>query len=304
MTPHLHGSAEEQSDRNVRLLLVAFGLIVAFLTAEVVVAVAASSLALLADAGHMLTDALALLLAVVAARLARRPAGGVWTFGLGRAEVLSAAINGVTLLVVGAVVLVEAVRRLVDPPEVSGWPVVVTAAAGLAVNLVVTLVLSRADRGSINIAGALAHIVTDAYAFAATLVAGVLVLTLGWQRADPIASLVVVVLMERAAWVLLRRSGAVLLEAVPESVDLQILRRHLLETGYVESVHDLHAWTVGSGLPAVSAHVVVTDECFAEGRAPQLLDELQQCLVGHFDVEHSTLQIEPSGHSDHEPGTH
>jgi cobalt-zinc-cadmium efflux system protein len=304
MTPHLHGSAEEQSDRNVRLLLVAFGLIVAFLTAEVAVAVAASSLALLADAGHMLTDALALLLAVVAARLARRPAGGVWTFGLGRAEVLSAAINGVTLLVVGAVVLVEAVRRLVDPPEVSGWPVVVTAAAGLAVNLVVTLVLSRADRGSINIAGALAHIVTDAYAFAATLVAGVLVLTLGWQRADPVASLVVVVLMERAAWVLLRRSGAVLLEAVPESVDLQILRRHLLETGYVESVHDLHAWTVGSGLPAVSAHVVVTDECFAEGRAPQLLDELQQCLVGHFDVEHSTLQIEPSGHSDHEPGTH
>jgi cobalt-zinc-cadmium efflux system protein len=112
------------------------------------------------------------------------------------------------------------------------------------------------------------------------------------------------VLMERAAWVLLRRSGAVLLEAVPESVDLQILRRHLLETGYVESVHDLHAWTVGSGLPAVSAHVVVTDECFAEGRAPQLLDELQQCLVVHFDVEHSTLQIEPSGHSDHEPGTH
>ena len=304
VSPHLHDSASERSDHNIRLLLVAFAILVAFLAAEVVVAVAASSLALLADAGHMLTDALALLMAVGAARLARRPAGGVWTFGLGRAEVLSAAVNGVTLLVVAAVVLVEAVRRLVHPPDVSGSPVIATAAAGLAVNLVVTMVLSRADRSSINVAGALAHIVTDAYAFAATLVAGVLVVTVGWHRADPVASLVVVLLMGRAAWSLLRRSGAVLLEAAPEHVDLQDLRRHLLETGYVESVHDLHAWTVGSGLPAVSAHIVVAEGCFADGRAPRLLDELQQCLVGHFDVEHSTLQLEPAGHTDHEAGTH
>jgi cobalt-zinc-cadmium efflux system protein len=304
VTPHLHGSASESPDRDVRLLVVAFALIAAFMVGEVVVAIAASSLALLADAGHMLTDALALLLAVVAARLARRPAAGVWTYGLGRAEVLSAAVNGITLLVVGAVVLVEAVRRLVDPPDVEGWAVVVTAAVGLAVNLVVTLVLSRADRRSINVAGAMAHIVTDAYAFAATIVAGVLVVTLGWQRADPVASLVVVALMARAAWLLLRRSGAVLLEAAPEHVDLQDLRRHLLETAYVESVHDLHAWTVGSGLPAVSVHVVVSDECFADGRAPQLLDELQHCLVGHFDVEHSTFQLEPAGHTEHELGTH
>jgi cobalt-zinc-cadmium efflux system protein len=295
---------EGQSDRNVRLLLVAFAVLVVFLVVEVVVAVAASSLALLADAGHMLTDALALLLAVVAARVARRPATGVWTFGLGRAEVLSAAVNGVTLAVVAAVVLVEAVRRLVRPFDVSGGAVIATAAVGLAVNLVITVVLSRADRRSINVAGALAHIVTDAYAFAATLVAGVLVVTLGWQRADPVASLVVVVLMARAAWTLLRQSGAVLLEAAPEHVDLQILRRHLLETGHVESVHDLHAWTVGAGLPAVSAHVVVSAGCFADGRAPQLLDELQQCLAGHFDVEHSTFQLEPAGHTDHETGTH
>jgi cobalt-zinc-cadmium efflux system protein len=304
VTPHLHGPTAESSDHDVRLLVVAFSLITAFMVGEVVVAIASSSLALLADAGHMLTDALALLLAVIAARLARRPAAGVWTFGLGRAEVLSAAVNGITLLVVGAVIFAEAIRRLIDPPDVAGWPVVVTAAAGLAVNLVVTFVLSRADRRSINIAGAMAHIVTDAYAFAATIVAGVLVITLDWHRADPVASLVVVVLMVRAAWPLLRRSGAVLLEAAPEHVDLNDLRRHLLETGYVEDVHDLHAWTVGSGLPAVSVHVVVSDECFAQGRSPQLLDELQQCLVGHFDVEHSTFQLEPAGHAEHELGTH
>ena len=313
VSPHLHGAPSaaggsaggaEQQDRNVRLLLVAFVIIVAFLTGEVIVAVASSSLALLADAGHMLTDALALLMAVIAARLARRPADGVWTFGLGKAEVLSAAVNGITLAVVAAVLLVEAIRRLVDPPDVAGGAVVVTAAIGLVVNLVVTVVLSRADRSSMNIAGALAHIVTDAYAFAATIVAGILVITLDWNRADPVASLVVVVLMVHASWRLLRRSGAVLLEAAPEHVDLETLRQHLLDTGYVESVHDLHAWTVGSGLPAVSAHVVIAEGCFSDGRAPQLLDELQRCLVGHFDVEHSTLQLEPAGHTDHETGTH
>ena len=304
MSPHLHGSAEDRSEHNIRLLLIAFAILVAFMAGEVVIAIAASSLALLADAGHMLTDALALLMAVIAARLARRPAAGQWTFGLGRAEVLSAAINGVTLAVVAAVVLVEAVRRLVDPLDVSGKPVVLTAAAGLAVNLVVTLVLSRADRSSINVAGALAHIVTDAYAFAATMVAGVLVIAFGWHRADPVASLVVVALMARASWQLLRRSGAVLLEAAPEHVDLQTLRVHLLESDHVESVHDLHAWTVGSGLPAVSAHIVVAESCFANGQAPRLLDALQRCLVGHFDVEHSTFQLEPAGHTDHELGTH
>jgi cobalt-zinc-cadmium efflux system protein len=291
-------------DRDARLLLLAAGVIVAFLAAEVVVAFLASSLALLADAGHMLTDALALLLAAGAARLARRPATDRWTFGLGRVEVLSAAVNGVTLLVVAAVVLAEAVRRLVHPLDVSGAPVIVTAVAGLVVNLGVTLLLSRADRTSMNVAGAFAHILTDAYAFAATLVAGIVVATTGFHRADPIASLLVVVLMLQAAWGLLHRSGAVLLERVPDEVDLAELRTHLEETAFVLDVHDLHAWTVGSGLPAVSAHVVVSDECFAGGRTPQLLDQLQACLAGHFDVEHSTFQLEPAGHTEHEPGTH
>jgi cobalt-zinc-cadmium efflux system protein len=304
VSPHQHLSAEEQSDRNIRLLLAALALIGAFLVGEVIVAVLARSLALLADAGHLLTDALALVMAVAAARLARRPAAGLWTFGFGRAEILSASINGVTLLVVAAVVLVESIRRLVHPLDVRGGAVVVVAIVGLVVNLAVTVILSRADRRSLNVAGAFAHVVTDAYAFAATLVAGIIIVTTGWRRADSIASLVVVLLLLQAAWSLLHRSGAVLLEMAPEGVDLPELRAHLLDTTHVLDVHDLHAWTVGTGLPAVSAHVVVADACFAEGHAPRLLDELQGCLAGHFDVEHSTFQLEPAGHTDHEPGTH
>lgn len=296
---HDHGGG-----RDGRRLLAVAALLTAFLAAEVLVAVVVSSLALLADAGHMLTDVLALVFAAGAARLAQRPVTDRWTFGLGRVEVLSAAVNGVTLLVVAAVVLVESVRRLVDPPDVAGAPVAITAVAGLAVNVVATMVLLRADRQSLNVAGAIAHVVTDAYAFAATLVAGVVVATTGFTRADPIASLVVVVLMLRSSSSLLRRSGAVLLDRTPEGVDLAELRDHLVESAHVIDVHDLHAWTVGSGLPAVSAHVVVAPECFSGGDAPQLLDELQQCLVGHFDVAHSTFQLEAAGHVDHEPGTH
>jgi cobalt-zinc-cadmium efflux system protein len=279
-------------------------LVTTFMAGEVVAAVVASSLALLADAGHMLTDALALAMAVTAARLVLRPASGSWTFGYARAEVMSAAVNGVTLLVVAALVTLEAVRRLVHPADVAGGPVVAVAAAGLVVNAVAGVVLSGADRRSLNVAGAVAHVLTDAYAFAATLVAGVVVLTTGATRADPAASLVVVALMLRAAWRLLRDSGTVLLEAAPAHVDVADLRGHLLEAAHVVDVHDLHVWTVGTALPAVSAHVVVTDECFRDGRAPRVLDELQGCLAGHFDVEHSTFQLEPATHAEHEPGTH
>jgi cobalt-zinc-cadmium efflux system protein len=291
-------------ERDVRLLLAAFGLIVAFMAGEVVAAVLSSSLALLADAGHMLTDALALMMAVVALRLAGRPAAGRWTFGLARAEVLSAATNGVTLLVVAAVVFVEALRRLVDPVDVDGGTLVIVAAVGLGVNVVASLLLSRADRRSINIAGAFAHVVTDAYAFAATIAAGVVILATHYRRADAIASLLVVALVLRASARLLRDSGKVLLEAAPEHVDLVELRSHLLETSHVVAVHDLHVWTSGSRLPSVSVHVVVEDECFVDGHSPQILDALQDCLVGHFDVEHSTFQLEPATHAGHEPGTH
>jgi cobalt-zinc-cadmium efflux system protein len=294
----------EHGHGNRRLLAAALALIVVFMAVEVVTAVLVSSLALLADAGHLLVDALALALALTAGALALRPASERWTFGLARAEVLSAAVNGTTLLVVSAVVVVEAARRLVHPPDVHGLPLIVVAGIGLAVNVVAAALLARADRSSLNVAGAFAHVLTDAYAFAATVAAGVVVVTTGFRRADPIASLVVVVLMLRAAWQLLRDSGHVLLEAAPEHMDLSVLRAHLLETPNVIDVHDLHVWTSGSRLPSVSVHVVVADDCFSAGLAPGLLDELQACLAGHFDVEHSTFQFEPAGHTKHEAGTH
>jgi cobalt-zinc-cadmium efflux system protein len=218
--------------------------------------------------------------------------------------VLSAAGNGITLLVVAGVVTFEAIHRLVHPAHVGGVTVIVVAAVGLGVNLVVTTVLHGADQASMNVRGAVAHVLTDAYAFAATIIAGVVVVTTGWQRADPVASLVVVLLLLRAAYRLLRESGRVLLEAAPSDVDLALVRRHLLESSFVVDCHDLHVWTVTSGLPALSVHVVVADECFAQGRAGTVLDDLQNCLAGHFDVEHSTFQLEPAGHREHEDATH
>jgi cobalt-zinc-cadmium efflux system protein len=290
--------------RNERPLLVALGLLSLFVLGEVIAAFAAHSIALIADAGHMVTDVLAIAAAVTAARLARRPARGRWTFGLARAEVLSAAANGITLLVVAGIVTFEAVRRLIHPAPVAGATVIIVAAVGLLTNLVVSAVLHRADQRSMNVRGAVLHVLTDAYAFAATIVAGILVVTLGWRRADPVASLVVVALLLRAAYQLLGESGRVLLEAAPSDVDLALVRRHLLEMPHVVDCHDLHVWTVTSGLPALSVHVVVADECFAEGRAGLVLDNLQTCLTGHFDVEHSTFQLEPAGHREHEDATH
>jgi cobalt-zinc-cadmium efflux system protein len=290
--------------RDERLMLVALGLLTAYLVGELIAAVLAHSLALLADAGHMATDVLALAAAVLAARLARRPAVGHWTFGLARAEVLSAAFNGITLVVVAVLIAVEAIRRLIHPVGVKGGTLVVVAAVGLAVNIVVAAVLARADQRSMNIKGVVAHVMTDAFAFAATIAAGLVVVITGWQRADPVASLLVVVLLIRAARGLLIESGRVLLEAAPSEVDLALVRSHLLDAPYVVELHDLHVWTVTSGLPALSVHVVISEECFTAGRAPALLDQLQACLSGHFDVEHSTFQLEAAGHSDHEAATH
>lgn len=290
------------SDR--RYLTAALGLIVGFMIVEVVVAAISGSLALFADAGHMLTDAGAIAASLWAIRLAAKPAAGVWTFGFKRAEVLSAAVNGITLLVVSALIAFEAIQRLISPPDVAGLPLLIVALVGVAVNLLATLILARANRSSMNIEGSFQHILTDLYAFIGTVIAGAIILATGFNRADPIASLVVVGLMLHASWELLRESGRVLLEAAPESVDLPLLREHLLELPEVSEVHDLHVWTVTSDLPALSAHVVVSDNCFTAGHAPRVLDRLQECLGGHFDVEHSTFQLEPAGHTDHETGAH
>jgi cobalt-zinc-cadmium efflux system protein len=298
---HAHGV---HADADRRYLLIALLLLAAFMLAEVIVAVLSGSLALLSDAGHMLSDVGAIGAALWAIRLAARPAAGAWTFGWKRAEILSAAGNGITLLVVSGIVAVEAITRLIHPPEVDGGPVVAVAAAGIAVNVAAAWVLARASRSSLNVQGAFRHVLTDLYGFIGTVAAGIVILATGWTRADAIASLIVVALMLKAAWELLGASGRILLEAAPKTMDLDDVRAHLLATEHVRDLHDLHAWTVTSSLPALSAHIVIDDACFTEGCVPRLLDQLQACLAGHFDVEHSTFQLEAAAHASHEPGTH
>jgi len=314
---HGHGRAEGRLERHRaghahafsrsadrRYLALAFALIALFMVAEVVAAVLASSLALLADAGHMLTDAAAIAMAFSASRLAERPTSDVWTFGFKRAEIVSAALNGIALLLTAALIGFEAVERLLHPHPVKGAVLVAVATAGIVVNLAATFVLAKANRSSLNIAGAFAHLMTDLWAFLGTAAAGTVILLSGFERADAIAALGIVVLMLVAARRLLRDSGRVLLEAAPPAVDLTDVRSHLMQAPHVRDIHDLHAWVVTSDLPALSAHVVVGEECFADGHAPQILDELQACLLGHFDVEHSTFQLEPPGHASHESSAH
>jgi cobalt-zinc-cadmium efflux system protein len=285
---HAHGVAAD-ADRGP--LLAALALIVAFMLAEVIAGIAAGSLALLSDAAHMLTDAGALALALVAMRLAQRPAQGAMTFGFRRAEILSAQINGATLLALAVVIVVEGVRRLFDPPDVAGATVLVVALAGIAVNLMATWLLARADRTSLNVEGAYQHILTDLFAFVATAVAGAVVLLTGFTRADGIAALLVAALMLRAASGLLVASGRVVLEAAPADLDPAAIGRALVAVPGVAEVHDLHVWEVSSGFPALSAHVIVgrDTDCHAARR------ELQVLLQERFGIEHTTLQTDHEG---------
>lgn len=282
---HQHGPAPTADRRRITLAL---ALILAFMAAEVVAAIAAQSLALLSDAAHMLSDAGALALSLVALRLAARPSGGSMTFGLKRAEILSALVNGATLGVLGAFIVFEAVQRLIDPPQVEGAIVLAVALAGVAVNLAATWILVRAERRSLNLEGSIQHLLTDMYAFVATGLAGAAVLLLGFQRADPIASLIVAGLMFRASWKLLRASGRVLLEGAPAGLDPETIAAALLEHPAVREVHDLHVWEVTSDFPALSAHVLVgrDDDCHAARR------DLEQTLQDRFAVRHTTLQVD------------
>ena len=297
-----HGHGSTDADR--RSLFAALVLLVAFMAFEVGAAVFANSLALLADAGHMLVDVGALALSLLAIRLAARPETGSHTYGLKRAEILAAAANGLALIVVSALVTYDAIVRLVHPGPVRGGVLIVVASVGVVVNMVATMTVARANRRSLNVEGAYRHILTDLYGFIGTLIAGIVIVTSGFDRADAVASLVVVALMLKAATELLRPALRILLEATPEDIDLNEVRRHLMELPEVQSVHDLHAWTLTSSLPILTAHVVVTDDCFTTGEAGRVLDHLQECLSGHFDVEHSTLQFESAGHIEHELGGH
>jgi cobalt-zinc-cadmium efflux system protein len=283
MSGHDHGHA---GGRNA--LAMALGLIVALMAGEVVFGFVAGSLALLADAGHMLTDAAALGLALGAAAFARRPARGRWTFGFRRLEILAAHLNGMTLLVVGVLIVYTAVRRLVSPPEVRGGLVLAVALAGVCVSLVASLLLARPSRESLNVRGAFLHVVTDFAAFAGTALAGALILATGWDRFDPIASLSVALLIFWSSFLLLRESTRILLEVSPGNAEPRDVATAMLAVPEVVDVHDLHVWTVGSGFPSLSAHVLVQPGADCHG----LRQELAELLAERFGLSHSTLQVE------------
>ncbi len=298
---HDHGTAAGGSRRRLTAVLV---LTLAVLAAEVVGAVVSGSLALLADAGHMATDALGIGLALGAVTLAQRPARGRRTFGWQRAEILAAVANGLLLTGVAVVVVVQAVRRIGDPPQIDATVVLAVAAAGLLANLVGLALLHRGRRGSLAVRGAHLEVLGDALGSVAVLVGGAVVALTGWTPADTLAALLIGFLVLPRAWALLRESLDVLLEAAPRDVDLDRVRAHLLGVDGVVGVHDLHAWTITSGLPVLSAHVVVTDEALAAGHGGRVLDALSACLGEHFDVPHCTFQIEAEAHAGHEAPVH
>jgi cobalt-zinc-cadmium efflux system protein len=288
---HHHSHAPSPSaDRGP--LTLALALIASFMVVEVVAGVLAGSLALLSDAAHMLTDAGAIALALVAARLAARPAFGSFTFGLRRAEILSAQVNGALLLALAILIGVDAVGRLSDPPEVEGGVVLLVGAIGAAVNVAAAAALARAERQSLNVEGARMHVLADLFGSVGAMAAGAIVLATGFDRADPIAALLVAALMLRSSWSLLRESGRVLLEAAPRGYDVQAIGRALAAHPGVAEVHDLHVWEVTSGFPALAAHVMVPSGADCHG----LRRELQEVLRDEFDIEHTTLQVE------HAPG--
>ena len=299
----MHGVHGSLVDHRARLAVV-LGITVAVLVVEVVGAVVSGSLALLADAAHMLTDVAGLTLGLVAAVLARRPATSARTWGWRRAEVLGAAAQAALLLAVGVYVLVEGVRRLIEPPEVASTAMLVFGVVGLVGNIVGLLVLAGGRGDNLNMRAAFLEVLNDALGSVAVLVAGVVIATTGFLRADAIASLVIGVLILPRTLRLLRETGHVLMESTPVGLDLDEVRTRLLSMDHVHDVHDVHASQVATGLPTFSAHVVVDDSCFHDGHLARMLDEAQQCLHEEYDVEHSTIQFEALSHGEHEHGRH
>ncbi len=286
---HAHGHASADADR--RWLTGALAVIVAFMVGEVTAGVVAGSLALISDAAHMLTDAASIGLALWAIRLAARPAEGRMTYGWKRVEVLSAQANGVTLLVLAGWLGYEAVRRLVHPPEVTGLLVLITALVGVVVNVAATWMISRANRSSLNVEGAFQHILNDLFAFIATAVAGLIIVLTGFARADAIATLIVVALMAKAGFGLVRAASLIFLEAAPEDIDPDAIGRAMVAHGAVVEVHDLHVWEITSGTSALSAHVIVaSDRNYDATRA-----DLAKLLADEHGIVHSTLQLDYCG---------
>lgn len=287
---HGHGGHSHAIDRDAdrRLLWIALVLNLGFALVEVVAGVLADSVALLSDAAHMVTDAGAIAIALVAARIAARPPGGRYTFGLGRSEILSAQLNGAAMLVLAAVIGTEAIGRITDPPDVEGGIVIAIGVAGALVNGIVAWVLARASRASLNVRGAALHNLADLWSSIGAAIAGVLVVTAGWAAADGVAALTVCVLMLWGGWGLLRDSSRVLLEGAPDGIDPDEVGRALAARPGVREVHDLHVWEVTSGFTALAAHVRVApgDDCHALRR------ELQAFLRDRYGLEHTTLQVD------------
>jgi cobalt-zinc-cadmium efflux system protein len=285
---HPHGV---HADADRRKLALALGLILALMAGELAAAAVSHSLALLSDAGHMLTDAAAIALSLAALAIARRPPSGALTFGFGRVEIVSALANGVTLLVLAAVIAYEAVRRLFSPPHVHGALVLAVALVGMLVNLLAVWTLSSANRRSLGVEASFQHIVTDLYGFIGTAVAAGVILVTGFQRADPIAALFIAALMTRSGIRLVGDSARVFLEAAPKGLDPQQIGRALVSQPGVVEVHDLHVWEVTSGFPALSAHVLVGAECDCHATRRQI----EAMLHERFALEHTTLQVDHSG---------
>ena len=299
-----HATPRTATGRHRRRLLIVVGITATVFVGEVIGGLLSGSLALLADAGHMLTDSTGLIIALVAATLATRPATSARTYGLQRVEVLAALVNGLLLTGVAVGVLLTAIDRWSKPVDISSGLMLAVAAVGTVANLAGLLILRAGQAESLNMRGAYLEVLGDLLGSVLVIVAAIVITLTGFTRADSIASIAIFVLIILRAWSLLREVVDVLLEATPRGVDLAEVRKHIEEVPGVVDVHDLHAWTITSGVPVLSAHVVVDKPCIAQGRSGEVLDRLGACLGEHFDVDHCTFQLEPEGHQDHEAPSH
>lgn len=300
---HTHGGAPPPGTATAAYkgrLRIALGITLSVMVMEIVGGIASDSLALIADAAHMATDAVGLALALLAIHFAGRPSTGNRTFGLARAEILAALANCLLLLGVGGFLLFEAVERFITPADTKGGLAIIFAAVGMVANLISLSLLMRGQKESLNVRGAYLEVLADTLGSVAVLISATVILTTGWQAADPIASLVIGLMIVPRTVKLLRETLNVLLEAAPKGVDMAEVRAHMVALPGVADVHDLHAWTITSGMPVLSAHVVVDQSVLDSVGHEKMLHDLQGCLGSHFDVEHCTFQLEPVGHAEHE----
>lgn len=301
---HNHAHGLTATGKHRRRLVAVLAITVAVVLVQMVGAALSGSLALLADAGHMLSDAAGVFIALLAAWIAARPASDLRTYGYQRAEVLAALANALVLVVISVVIFTEAIRRIGAAPEVQTDIMLYAAVLGAAANLVSLLILRGAQKESLNVRGAYLEVLGDLLGSFAVIVAAVVIMFTGYYAADTIASVIIALMILPRAWHLLRDVVDVLLEATPKGVEVQMIREHILSVAGVVAVHDIHIWTITSGMPVFSAHVVVEDAVLSARGADQVLDKLATCLGSHFDTEHCTFQLEPASHSEHESHQH